>query len=646
MAKLSETFTLGGGVKSTAPKKLSDTFTLNPTPQKTDNATSAPQKLSDTFSLRNTSVPAPVGISKSNNVTPIKVTDTIRQYESIDDHNILERAFSKSARNDYNKKQSLQAQYEVDKDNQVRAWLKNKGLTANDVVGMSLYSDAKINKMLEGKGFSKEQIKAINDYADRQRNAYNLKNIEDFGEEHKVAGTLLSVPTNLIGGVDTAIESGLNYIAGKPISTTTNANFVSDVTDTLRDKATENMGVVGKTLYGAGTSVADMGLAALTGGAYVMGLEKAGSTMKDAAERGLNPTQTIAEGLASGITTAITEGKVFENIGESLTKGIITKEGESAIKAIAKQILKTGLMEGGQEVAEGSLDILSDQLIANLLSRENKSSLNQDYQAYLKSGMSKDEAVKAVIGDTIKSGVADFVGGFLAGGVAKAPAIAFGQINTADERRTNREAEEAVQGIVERRRAMEEAQRVEESRQNRFEEERRANQNELPYLLETARAQAEAEAREAQERADRREKLDNDFNAFLEEQRISLDDRLNSVESGDIDIDALLDLPVLDAPSRADYVNGTNPFELLGSTERQAELINRSRQDLLNGGDGSVDAGKATHIQIPYNGETPAQYIEQRKRIKIPDDTLADAQTNIGTSTIDSKLLGTSKKRF
>lgn len=48
------------------------------------------------------------------------------------------------------------------------------------------------------------------------------------------------------------------------------------------------------------------------------------------------------------------------------------------------------------------------------------------------------------------------------------------------------------------------------------------------------------------------------------------------VESGDININELLGVPVLNAPNRGDLVNTLNPYELVGATERQARKANNA----------------------------------------------------------------------
>lgn len=78
------------------------------------------------------------------------------------------------------------------------------------------------------------------------------------------------------------------------------------------------------------------------------------------------------------------------------------------------------------------------------------------------------------------------------------------------------------------------------------------------------------------------------------------------IESGDINIDELLGVPVLNAPNRGDLVNTLNPYELVGATERQAR--------------------KANNAIIP-------SLVEDTKNVDVPVKSVAE---NAGTNQIDN----------
>ena len=431
MAKLSETFVLKGGSNTALPS-------INQNP--TSNNTNSSRKLSETFTLGQ-----PLTISqptKSTTAVPTlnepKVEQPtmdydaiIKEYESLPKTNIFSRLFNKKSEEAYNRKQELNPLYERAKDVQTRQKLSSLGLDEKDVRnaydeswGYGLY---KVEDLLKGKGITdKKELNAlINDIdkmftrtAQSEANERNTK----FAEEHPVLGSALTVPSKALVGMGNVIESGTNYLTGNPMSNTSGSLAANKGMNEMRNTVSKDMNGVGKFLYGSGMSMADM-LANrwLLGGAgnLSMGFEKGADTMNEAIDQGLNPTQIMGKGLASGATTYVTEKLLTSaslDKAQDAIYGIIKEGGVKAlgkggiVKVLLPLLAKTGASEGTQEGLENIADTIADLFIAG-----NKNQLKQSYDNYKANGLSDDEAMKKVAGDKAIELLQDTAGGFLSG---------------------------------------------------------------------------------------------------------------------------------------------------------------------------------------------------------------------------------------
>ena len=364
--------------------------------------------------------------NKRNAEIPVLKSDKelINYYENIPNYNALQRLTSFEKNNAYNQKQALTSQYQQAKDRTIPALLNKYGITEEDVNSTSVMSShaSNPNKYFESEmrklGLSDTDIDYLRDYAQRQsRSDINSRLVNSVGKNtaSKAVGTIASLPLNPLESLGNVASQGISYLSGKPM---TNDNHL---TRDIRDVASENLGTGGKFAYDVGTSIGDMAtallLANLTGGgstlsAGAMGLEKASDVINEGIERNLTPDQIMAEGIASGLTTALTEkipmGK-WDDIAEA---GFSGARGLAYAKELGKKIVASAIPEAGQEAAEDLADAIADAIITG-----DKSQINDNIRMYEQNGLSHDEATAQAWIDFAKQMGMDALAGGISGGV-------------------------------------------------------------------------------------------------------------------------------------------------------------------------------------------------------------------------------------
>ncbi|MBR5993137.1 MAG: zeta toxin family protein [Lachnospiraceae bacterium] len=430
MAKLSETYkvpqitnTNGGG--SSAPvssgRKLSETYRIG------ENTYNAP-----TVSFAK-EIPSLKPIQTVQEQPSFDYGSVIKEYESLPKTNILSRLFNKKSEEAYNRKQELNPLYEQAKDIQTVKKLNSLGALddvkklwdtyeGHDEVYTPLYD------LLKSKGVTDK--KELNDLVNNIEAMQKREGIErankyltEYADEHPILGSALTVPTKMVTGLGSVAETGINYVAGKPMSNASSVSLSGNKTaNEMRNVVSDDMNGVGKFLYGSGMSMADM-LANrwLLGpaGNLSMGFEKGADTMNEAIDQGLNPTQIVGKGLASGATTYITEKLLTSKALDEAQETILGMLKEGGLKALGKNgivkvllplLVKSGASEGAQEGLEDVADTIADMFIAG-----GKNELTQSYNQYKANGLSDDEALKKVAGDKALELLEDTAGGFLSG---------------------------------------------------------------------------------------------------------------------------------------------------------------------------------------------------------------------------------------
>lgn len=395
-------------------------------------------------------------LSTPKNMPEFKSDSEIKDYyESIPDYNVFERIGDSEKTEKYNQKQALSSKYnEIKKANDL-ATLNAYGITEDELKKAQTYLQGArggiFNKKYMNERTSKEEMQKIYDKFDRVReetgiNPYELQFDyqteidEELANEHPISSTISTYAANPVESTLNTGKKVINYATGKPIE-----NDYS-YTNNIRNTVSQNIdSEIGRQAYGIGNSIADMGVALLasrlTGsrmlGPGLQGFEKADAVMNESVNRGLNPTQVMMEGIASGITTAATEsipmGK-WEEIAEKKLIGL----GKDAIKKnVVKKLLAGMASEGLQEMSEDVADLLVDRLIAG-----DKSEIDTNIRTLMEMnpGMTKEEAEAQAWKDWCVQVVLDGVGGAISGGVMSGLSIGVGLANPYATGYINREA--------------------------------------------------------------------------------------------------------------------------------------------------------------------------------------------------------------
>lgn len=379
------------------------------------------------------------------NATILELKDNnalIEYYENLPKANLFERLTSFEKNNAYNQRQALSNQYQQAKDASIASLLKDNNIQLNDlnklagvsnlgetlsmlgVSGGSAFNNATtmgMKKYLMENGLNELDAEYAANYLKRNSSNETNKELADIAGENtatKALGTLYSFPARAVGSAGDVIDKLADYLTGEVMSQDgTQASRIKNLSQDFRDVASEDLGNVGKFAYGVGTSIGDMatalGLAALTGGgstmsAGLMGLEKASDVMNEGVERNLTPDQILAEGVASGVTTALTEkipmGK-WDDIAEAGLSAVNAKE-------IGRVLVASAIPEAGQEAAEDIADAIADALITG-----DKSQINDSIRFYEQSGLSHEDATVQAWIDFAKQVGTDALAGAISGGV-------------------------------------------------------------------------------------------------------------------------------------------------------------------------------------------------------------------------------------
>ena len=397
-------------------------------------------------------------VNKRNAEIPVLKNDRklINYYESIPNYNALQRLTSFEKNNAYNQKQALTSRYRQAKDRTIPALLNRYGVSDEDINALSVmasrasnpnkYFDSEMQKL----GFSDSDIDYVRDYAQRlSRGELNSRLLNAVGKNtaSKAVGTIASLPLNPLESLGNVASQGVSYLSGKPM---TNDNHL---TRDIRDVASENLGTGGKFAYDVGTSIGDMAtallLANLTGGgsslsAGAMGLEKASDVINEGIERNLTPDQIMAEGIASGLTTALTEkipmGK-WDDIAEA---GFSGARGLAYAKELGKKIVASAIPEAGQEAAEDLADAIADAIITG-----DKSQINDIIRMYEQNGLSHDEATAQAWIDFAKQMGIDALAGGISGGVVGGGNAILRGTNAKRDARAENAANQVIENVGE-----------------------------------------------------------------------------------------------------------------------------------------------------------------------------------------------------
>jgi len=305
----------------------------------------------------------------------------------------------------YEQRQAAVKEYNQAKNAVTRQRLSNIGSSENKVpelfssrtmMGMGNGAYGKPTEEMRNVGITQEDLQRLLDEKNEEEKA---RKVQNFADTHPVASTAASWFTNPVeSGVD-VLQKGVDYLTKTPMRSSERA------TDTIRGTVNDKIdNKVGKFGYNVANSAADMLTAMAMGGgagalsAGIMGLEKADPTMNSAIERGLDPNQIMAEGVGSGVTTALTE---------MIPMGKIADGGH---------VVGAMLSEGIQEMVEDLADTALDEIVTRVGGNPDKSELKNSLAMYLSQGLSEEDARNRVIADYIKQTALDGLAGAVTGG--------------------------------------------------------------------------------------------------------------------------------------------------------------------------------------------------------------------------------------
>lgn len=280
-----------------------------------------------------------------------------------------------------------------------------------------------------------KEADAVTDYARSLVNADLAKKEEkeytEFGENHPILGSLISVPMNMkgINAEGDNIWTTLKIMSGSesPIDWNNEANREAMRAQYTRQGVKNRVGnnevfdFVYDALMSTADSAATIPLNAVVPGAtgLILNSSAAGSSMIDAHNKGVSDTDAVATGIGAGIFEGL-----FEQLSLDKLVDVPNSMKKTGIKNILKQVAKSSAIEGSEEGFTEIANILWDSAINGDLS-----DYKLTYNSYLQQGMSKKEAKKQTDIDMARR-VALNVGGGMLGGLFFSAPSAVGNIRT------------------------------------------------------------------------------------------------------------------------------------------------------------------------------------------------------------------------
>ena len=305
----------------------------------------------------------------------------------------------------------------------------------------------------DGKKAAREYLDYLESELDARRIQQVKKDNAELADDHPIAASAMSVPSNLLSGMGIVDVAGQNAIKGikeavtgeyaGPINYNSWGMSPNAMTTGIRETVATNLandyGVIelnedqhpilsrwlnGKSLgdvYQLGMSMADstasMAITAVTGfdGSILLGGSAATQGMLDAVERGASDGQALTVGIMNGAAEYL-----FEKMGaENLVNKIIKGDKAGIVKALASQ----GLAEGFEELGTSFANNIADYLIM-----AEKSGYSLMIEEYVTQGYSQEEAATRALQDIAISMGWDFIGGALTGGIMGSGGYAIGSV--------------------------------------------------------------------------------------------------------------------------------------------------------------------------------------------------------------------------
>ncbi|MBP3649176.1 MAG: hypothetical protein J6K73_05290 [Clostridia bacterium] len=203
-------------------------------------------------------------------------------------------------------------------------------------------------------------------------------------------------------------------------------NVVRD-RETIYETVNDKIGnPVGQFAYGVGTSMADVGMAALLSGgsggvaSMLMSLPAGASTAHGMLERGADMGTAVLGGTAAAGTEWLTEKLGFDRLYGSFTAGKMA----GSYKDMLKAALTGFFAEGSEEAVSAFADEYIDRYMMG-----NNSQRMQMIRQGVDSGLSVDEAIREADWAFVKTLAENFLAGGVSGGLMQGGAYAGGRMN-------------------------------------------------------------------------------------------------------------------------------------------------------------------------------------------------------------------------
>lgn len=258
--------------------------------------------------------------------------------------------------------------------------------------------------------YGAELLDSLLEYVRMEENAKRMENAraEAYQRGQKSGWHSLrnigTVPQKLVGGVvgtAEALGQGLvNAVTGnnRPLDLNTPAQEATARADAFRSGAQEDMSGVGRFVYGTAMSLADSGVAILTGQPWILGTAAANSTMQEVKRNGGSESQALTMGVIAGVTEMLTEKLSIDSLFQL--------SDAKTVKDMLWNAVKQALPEAAEETVSSVVNLLADDVVMGEKSRYNQliASGMTDKQAFL-------ELAKEVGLNALGGGLSGFVMG-------------------------------------------------------------------------------------------------------------------------------------------------------------------------------------------------------------------------------------------
>ena len=245
----------------------------------------------------------------------------------------------------------------------------------------------------EGKAAADEYLDWLGQDLSRRRYDKAMQESYNFGKEHKILGSILSVPENLAGGVISLADRAVSDMIGKEFDPYSRAQQMGASTEQTRAGASSDLGDVGKFLYNTVMSGADsLAAGKLLPGSFAPGMVlaagAASSGARDIAQRGGTQEQQLAGGLAAGL---------FEMLFEAWSIGNLKSMKEVPVSGL-KDFLLNMVKSAGVNASEEALTELAN-IIYDTAAMGDISNWNLAIAAYEAQDIAPEDAKMQVIKD-------------------------------------------------------------------------------------------------------------------------------------------------------------------------------------------------------------------------------------------------------